>query len=91
MIPTPYGAPLIANVHNTEFTDTNNILAAIQQWRKCIAVLRKQKQNYINFWSWKYMLALSSSRVWLTVVQHIVLSMQMFQRNANYHCCTAPV
>ena len=68
-----------------------NILSAIQQWFKRIAVLHNQKQNCINFWSWKCALALSDSHIWLTVVQRIVLLMQMLQSNADYHCCTALV
>ena len=54
-----------------------NVVAAIQHWYKRIAVLRKQKQNCTNFWSWKYALALSNSRIWLTVAQRIVLLMLM--------------
>ena len=66
-----------------------NVLVAIQHWCKRIAVLYKQKQNCINFWSWKCVLALSNSCIWLTVVQSIVFSMLILQHNANYRCYTA--
>ena len=36
------------------------------------------------------MLARSNSRFWLIVAQCIVLLVLLLQRNADYHCCTAP-